>query len=163
MSAISASIQTLEPPEASPSWRGRLLAGDNSWAPLALRLPAGLIFTAHGAQKLFGWFGGYGLRGTAQWMDSIGLVPGILMALLAGGVEFFGGLALILGFLVRPTAVVLAITMAVAIAKAHLDKGLFMANNGYEFALSLLAISVALALSGAGRASVDRLLSRWGR
>jgi putative oxidoreductase len=108
------------------------LAGDNSWAPLALRLPAGLIFTAHGAQKLFGWFGGYGLQGTAQWMDSIGLVPGILMALLAGGVEFFGGLALILGLLVRPTAVV-------------------------------LAISVALALSGAGRASVDRLLSRWGR
>jgi putative oxidoreductase len=130
---------------------------------LALRLPAGLIFTAHGAQKLFGWFGGYGLQGTAQWMDSIGLVPGILMALLAGGVEFFGGLALILGLLVRPTAVVLAITMAVAIAKVHLDKGLFMANNGYEFALSLLAISVALALSGAGRASVDRLLSRWGR
>ena len=78
---------------------------------LPVRLGAGVIFAAHGAQKLFGWFGGYGLEGTAGWMESIGLAPGTLMAALAGGAEFFGGLLLIAGFLVRPSAVVLAITM----------------------------------------------------
>ena len=62
---------------------------------LPLRIGAGLIFTAHGAQKLFGWFGGYGLEGTAGWMESIGLAPGTLMAAAAGGAEFIGGLLLI--------------------------------------------------------------------
>src|SRR5690606_4436539 len=61
---------------------------------LPLRLGAGIIFAAHGAQKLFGWFGGYGIAGTGQWMESIGLAPGALMAALAGSAEFFGGIAL---------------------------------------------------------------------
>lgn len=137
----------------------RLLETNQSIAPLALRIPAGIIFAAHGAQKLFGMFGGYGLEGTGQWMASIGLTPGYLMALLAGGAEFFGGLALILGLLVRPSTLVLAFAMVVAIVKVHLDKGLFMANNGYEFGLALLAISVALIFSGAGRFSLDHALS----
>lgn len=136
----------------------RLLATDNSVAPLVLRIAAGVIFAAHGAQKLFGLFGGYGLEGTGQWMESIGLAPGYLMALLAGSAEFFGGLALLLGLLVRPSALVLAFTMAVAIATVHLEKGLFMANDGYEFGLALLAISVALVLSGGGRLSLDRAM-----
>lgn len=136
----------------------RLLATDNSVAPLVLRVAAGVIFAAHGAQKLFGLFGGYGLEGTGQWMGSIGLAPGYLMALLAGSAEFFGGLALLLGLLVRPSALVLAVTMAVAIATVHLEKGLFMANDGYEFGLALLAISVALVLSGGGRLSLDRAM-----
>tara|TARA_R110001592_G_scaffold59200_1_gene179613 strand:- start:63577 stop:64020 length:444 start_codon:yes stop_codon:yes gene_type:complete len=123
---------------------------------LAVRLAAGVIFTAHGAQKLFGWFGGYGLEGTAGWMDSIGLGPGMLMATLAGSAEFFGGLFLILGLLVRPSALVLALTMVVAIVTVHLEHGLFMSNNGYEFALALLAISVGLAIRGAGSLSLDR-------
>ena len=125
---------------------------------LPLRVGAGIIFAAHGAQKLFGWFGGYGLEGTAGWMASIGLEPGMLMAALAGSTEFFGGLLLIIGLLVRPAAIVLAITMFVAIVMVHLQNGLFMANNGYEFGLVLLAISVALALRGAGSLSVDSLL-----
>lgn len=137
----------------------RALVTDGSLAPIALRIPAGIIFAAHGAQKLFGAFGGYGLQGTGQWMESVGLAPGYFMALLAGGAEFFGGLALILGLLVRPSALVLAITMLVAIVTVHLDKGLFMANNGYEFGLALLAISVALVFSGGGRFSIDRLIS----
>ncbi|MEC7377274.1 MAG: DoxX family protein, partial [Pseudomonadota bacterium] len=70
----------------------KLMSTDAGWGALALRIPVGIIFAAHGAQKLFGWFGGYGLEGTGQWMDSIGLSPGYLMALLAGGAEFFGGL-----------------------------------------------------------------------
>lgn len=136
----------------------KMLSTSASLAPLALRIPVGLIFMAHGAQKLFGWFGGYGLEGTGQWMSSIGLEPGILMALLAGGAEFLGGLALLVGLLLRPAAVALAITMLVAIFSVHLTNGLFMSNNGYEFALALLAITVSLAIHGAGGISLDRYL-----
>ncbi|MBR9913049.1 MAG: DoxX family protein [Gammaproteobacteria bacterium] len=125
---------------------------------LPVRLAAGVIFSAHGAQKLFGWFGGYGLEGTAGWMASIGLAPGTLFAALAGGAEFFGGLLLIVGLLVRPAALVLAFTMLVALFWVHFENGLFMSNNGYEFALALLAVSVALLLRGAGSFSADRLL-----
>lgn len=138
----------------------QILSTDAGFGALALRIPAGLIFMAHGAQKLFGWFGGYGLEGTGQWMASIGLEPGYLMALGAGSAEFFGGLALLIGLLVRPAALVLAVTMAVAIVTVHLGNGLFMSNNGYEFGLALLAVSVSLLFSGAGRASIDRLIAR---
>jgi putative oxidoreductase len=136
----------------------RLLAPGSSWGPLALRIPVGIIFAAHGAQKLFGWFGGYGLEGTGQWMGSIGLAPGLLMALLAGSAEFFGGLALVLGLLVRPAAAALAFAMLVAVLAVHIDKGLFVANNGYEFGLALLAVAVSLVVTGAGRASLDAAL-----
>jgi len=137
----------------------RVLATRAGWAPLALRVPVGIVFAAHGAQKLFGWFGGHGLTGTAQWMESIGLAPGVLMVLLAGGAEFFGGLALILGLLVRPAAAALSVAMLVAIFKVHIGNGLFMSQNGYEFALALLAVSVSLLISGAGRASVDAAIA----
>lgn len=120
----------------------------------------GIIFAAHGAQKLFGWFGGYGLEGTGAWMDSIGLSPGVLMAFLAGAAEFFGGLALILGLLTRPAAAALAVAMLVAIFSVHFENGLFMSNNGYEFGLALLAASVSLLFSGAGKISLDRWLRR---
>jgi putative oxidoreductase len=143
---------------SNSSFFKRLLATDAGWGSVALRVPAGIIFAAHGSQKLFGWFGGYGLGGTAQWLDSIGLGPGILMALLVGGAEFFGGLALIAGLLVRPFSAVLAFAMAVAIFAVHADKGLFVAKNGYEFALALMAIAAALVFTGGGRASVDGAL-----
>lgn len=138
----------------------RLVTTNAGWGPLALRIPVGIIFAAHGAQKLFGWFGGYGLEGTGQWMASIGLNPGYLMALLAGSAEFFGGLALLIGLLVRPAGAVLAFAMLVAIFSVHIGNGLFMSNNGYEFALALLAVAVSLMISGAGRASLDAALSR---
>ena len=125
---------------------------------LPLRVGAGVIFAGHGAQKLFGWFGGYGLEGTAGWMTSIGLEPGLLMAAMAGGAEFIGGLLLIVGLLVRPAALMLAVTMVVAIVTVHLPNGLFMANNGYEFGLALLAVSIGLMFRGAGSLSADRLL-----
>jgi putative oxidoreductase len=137
----------------------KLFSTNDSAANLALRLPTGIILAAHGAQKLFAWFGGYGLEGTGQWMESIGLAPGFLMALLAGSAEFFGGIALILGFLTRPAAVVSAFTMVIAIFSVHISNGLFMSNNGYEFALSLLAISVALAIQGGGKLSIDKALA----
>lgn len=137
----------------------RILSSNAGFATLALRIPVGIIFAAHGAQKLFGWFGGYGLEGTGQWMASIGLQPGYLMALMAGSAEFFGGLALLIGLLVRPAAVVLAFAMLVAIFSVHIGNGLFMSNNGYEFGLALLAVSVSLAISGGGRLALDNRLA----
>lgn len=138
----------------------KTLESNATWSTLALRLPIGLTFMAHGAQKLFGMFGGYGLEGTGQWMDSIGLGPGYLMALLAGSAEFFGGLAILIGLLTRPAALLLAFTMVVAIFSVHFENGLFMSNNGYEFGLALLAASVALAISGAGNLALDNELKR---
>ena len=143
----------------STSFVQRVLATDDRWAPLALRLGGGVIFAAHGAQKLFGWFGGYGLEGTGQFFDSVGLAPGYLMALLAGAAEFFGGLALILGLLVRPAAASLAFAMLVAIFSVHFSKGFFMDKGGYEYALALFAVSASLVFSGGGRASLDRALT----
>lgn len=138
----------------------RVIATDNNLSSVLIRLTAGVIFVAHGAQKLFGSFGGYGLEGTGQWMASIGLEPGYLMALGAGSAEFFGGIALLVGLLTRPAALLLAVTMLVAIITVHLPNGLFMSNNGYEFGLAMLALSVALVCNGGGRFSLDRQLSR---
>jgi len=136
----------------------KLLTSQAGFAALVLRVPVGIILFAHGAQKLFAWFGGYGLEGTGQWMASIGLEPGYLMALMAGSAEFFGGIALLIGLLTRPAAVVVAFTMVVAIFSTHFSNGLFMSNNGYEYALTLLAVSVALAIQGGGKLAVDNVL-----
>ncbi|MGE8407518.1 MAG: DoxX family protein [Pseudomonas sp.] len=130
------------------------------WGITVLRIIVGIIFMAHGSQKLFGWFGGGGLAGTAQFMESLGLTPATLMAALSGGAEFFGGLALVIGLLVRPAAVALIGLLVVAIFSVHINNGLFMQNNGYEFALALLGGAVAVLFEGAGRASVDAAISR---
>lgn len=136
-----------------------VFAPTSGLAATSLRLPVAVIFIAHGAQKLFGWFGGYGLVGTGQWMSSIGLEPGYAMGLLAGSGEFFGGVALALGLLTRPAALVTAFTMLVALFSAHVSNGLFLSNNGYEYALALSAASVSLAFSGGGAFSLDALIN----
>lgn len=114
---------------------------------------------AHGAQKLFGWFGGYGLQGTGQFFeDTLGLEPGVSMAALAGGTEFFGGLLLLLlGLLTRIAGVALVGTMAVAITTAH-SNAFFASNGGMEYPLTLLLASLALVIGGGGALSVDRFL-----
>ncbi|MFT6389958.1 MAG: putative oxidoreductase [Cellvibrionaceae bacterium] len=137
-----------------------LLKTDDQWASLALRLPVGIIFAAHGAQKLFGWFGGYGLEGTGQFMASQGLEPGFIMALLAGSAEFFGGIALIIGLLVRPAAAVLGFTMLIAGVVVHGAAGLFLSNGGFEFALALLSSSIALVVLGGGSLSLDKTIAK---
>lgn len=129
-------------------------------AALILRVPVGLILAAHGAQKLFAWFGGYGLEGTGQWMASIGLEPGYWLAMMAGNAEFFGGIALAIGLLTRPAAVVAGFTMLIAIFSVHISNGLFMANNGYEYVLTLLVVTVVLAIQGAGSFSLDNVLAK---
>ncbi len=143
----------------SNSFLHSILATDNGSAALALRIPGGIIVAAHGAQKLFGWFGGYGLEGTGQFFGSVGLNPGYLMALRAGAAEFFGGLALILGLLVRPAAAALAFAMLIAIFAVHIGNGFFMDKGSYEYALALFAASPSLLFSGGGRFSVDRALA----
>ncbi|MCV2885671.1 DoxX family protein [Aestuariibacter sp. AA17] len=132
-------------------------------APVLLRGVLGITFVAHGAQKLFGWFGGYGLEATGQWMASIGLEPGWFMAFAAGSAEFFGGLFLLLGLLTRLSGAALAVTMLVAIFSVHIGNGFFMAANGYEFGLVLMVASLSLVLSGAGKYSVDQWLYRVAR
>ena len=137
-----------------------LLSSKAGVAALILRVPVGLILAAHGAQKLFAWFGGYGLEGTGQWMASIGLEPGYWLAMMAGSAEFFGGIALAIGLLTRPAAVVAGFTMLIAIFSVHISNGLFMANNGYEYSLTLLVVTVVLAIQGAGSFSLDNVLAK---
>lgn len=137
-----------------------LLSTRAGYGLTVLRIIVGVIFIAHGSQKLFGAFGGYGLEGTGQWMESIGLTPGYLMALLSGSAEFFGGVAVLIGLLARPAAVVLIGLLLVAIFSVHIGNGLFMSNNGYEFALALLGGSIAILIEGAGRLSVDRVIAK---
>jgi putative oxidoreductase len=136
----------------------KILPTTAGYGAMFLRVPVGLVLAAHGSQKLFGWFGGYGLEGTGQWMASIGFEPGYLMALLAGSAEFFGGLALVLGFITRPAALVTAFTMMMALT-FHFKNGLFLSSNGYEYALILLAATTALIIQGAGSLSIDKTLS----
>jgi putative oxidoreductase len=136
----------------------KVIQSNAGFAALVLRVPVGIVLAAHGAQKLFGWFGGYGLEGTGQWMASIGLAPGYPMALMAGSAEFFGGLALIFGLLTRPAALVNAFAMLVAIFSVHISHGLFISNNGYEFALALFAATFALTIQGGGKFSIDNRL-----
>ncbi|MFC5695144.1 DoxX family protein [Pseudomonas sp. GCM10022186] len=133
-----------------------ILATNAGYGITLLRIIAGLTFMAHGSQKLFGMFGGYGLAGTGQWMESIGLAPGYLMALMAGSAEFFGGLALVIGLLVRPAAAALVVAMVVAVFSVHWANGFFIQANGFEYAMTLALISATLLIEGAGKFSLDR-------
>ncbi|HZG85621.1 DoxX family protein [Paenibacillus sp.] len=126
---------------------------------LLIRVIIGLAFVGHGAQKLFGWFGGYGPKGTGGWFESIGMKPGVMMAVAAGLVEFVGGLFFAAGLFTPVVSILLALTMAVAIAKVHGRNGFWVTSNGYEFNLVLIAVFVGLALSGAGSYSLDAILN----
>ena len=117
---------------------------------LIIRLVVGLLFIGHGAQKWFGWFGGYGLKGTAGYLESIGAKPGVLMAFLAGGAEILGGLLFASGVFTWAGALLIALTMLVAIFKVHGANGLWVTNNGYEYPLVLLAVVIGVALIGPG-------------
>lgn len=141
-------------------WVNKLLISSAGCAATLLRIPIGIILIAHGSQKLFGWFGGHGLEGTGQFMTSIGLHPGYLMALLAGCAEFFGGIGLALGFLTRPAGAVTSFTMLIALFAAHWGKGFFMADHGIEYALALTAACAALAIMGGGKYSLDQYLAK---
>jgi putative oxidoreductase len=124
------------------------------YGPAVLRLAVGTIFVAHGAQILFGIWGGPGLSGTAQFMGTLGLGPGMVLAVLVGLVELAGGLMLILGALTLFAALALAVTMGVAIWKVHLANGFFL-PTGYEYNVVLLGALISLMLAGPGAFSID--------
>lgn len=126
---------------------------------LIIRLVVGLSFMAHGAQKLFGWFGGYGPKGTGGWMESIGIKPGVAMAVMAGLMEFVGGALFAAGLGTVFASLLIVMTMVVAIVKVHGQNGYWATAGGYEYNLLLIAIAVGVALTGAGAYSVDALFN----
>lgn len=141
----------------------RVFTGTSLQADLLLRLALGIVFFAHGAQKLLGWFGGYGWSGTMGFLtQTVHLAPPIagLVILL----EFFAGIALILGFLTRPAALGIAIEMLGAAVFVHLPNGFFLDKSGVEYVLVLFFVALFLLINGAGTFSVDSLIrSRYHR
>jgi len=127
-------------------------------ALLLVRVVVGGTLAAHGAQKLFGWFGGHGLAGAAGFLESLGFRPGRRYAWLLGGTELVAGLALAAGFLTPLAAAGVAGVMLAAIAVVHWRKGFFNVDGGLEFPLTLAVAALAMAFSGAGRWSLDHAL-----
>lgn len=125
---------------------------------LAIRLVFGLTFAAHGAQKLFGWFGGYGIEGTGGYFESIGVRPGKPMAAFAGAGEVAGGLLLALGLLVPVAAFLIVATMAVAIVKVTGKNGYWNTSEGFEYGLAVMAVAVGVALTGPGVYALDAFI-----
>ena len=142
----------------------KLIATDNDRATAILRFVLGVIFFAHGAQKMLGWFGGYGFTGTMGFFTNVMHIPA-LFAFLAICAEFFGGLGLIFGFLTRFAALGVFSNMIVAIAMVHRQFGFFMnwtgaqKGEGFEYHLLVLAVTAFLMIRGAGAFSLDRALA----
>jgi putative oxidoreductase len=140
-----------------------LFSTDPDWSITIIRIILGVVFFAHGAQKLFGWFGGQGLRETVRTMHDLLKLP-IPLASAAVATEFLGGLGLIVGLLSRVAAVGIGVTMLAAIVMVHGRNGLFMdwfgarKNHGYEFHLLAIALVVVLVAKGSGALSLDRFL-----
>ena len=125
---------------------------------LILRLVVGLALAGHGTQKLFGWFGGYGLSGTAGFLEQLGFVPGRRNALFAGLAETAGGLLLALGLATPIAAAMIVAVMTVAAVSVHLKHGFFAHNQGYEYTLVLAIAALTIAFTGPGPISLDALL-----
>lgn len=142
----------------------RLYATDDSLATAILRLTLGAVFFAHGAQKMLGWFGGFGFHGTMGFFTDMMHFPAPL-AFFAIAAEFFGGIGLIFGFLTRIAALGTGVNMTVAILTVHRAIGFFMnwtgtqKGEGFEFHLLVLAIVSYLMIRGAGAFSMDLLLT----
>ena len=125
---------------------------------LILRLVVGLTMAAHGSQKLFGWFGGYGIAGTGGFLEQLGFRPGRAHAFLAGMGELAGGLLLAAGFLTPAAAALLAAVMLVAAVAVHLKNGFFVQNGGFEYSLVLGTAALVLSFTGPGEFSIDGAL-----
>ena len=124
-----------------------------------VRLALGIIFIAHGGQKMFGWFGGRGLEATVTGFAGMGIPT--VFGYLAAFTEFFGGVAVLIGLLSRLAALGLTVTMAVAIAMVHGKNGFFLANQGFEYNLALIAMALAVAIAGPGRIALSDWESRF--
>ncbi|WP_243450226.1 DoxX family membrane protein [Desulfosporosinus sp. Sb-LF] len=135
----------------------KVFSGTSLQTDLFLRLALGIVFFAHGAQKLLGWFGGYGWSGTMGYLtQTVHLatpIAGVVILL-----EFFAGIALILGFLTRPAALGIAIVMLGAAVTVHLPNGFFLDKGGVEYVFVLFLIALFFLINGAGTVSIDRLI-----
>jgi putative oxidoreductase len=125
---------------------------------LLARLVLGVLMAAHGGSKLFGWFGGYGIAGTAGFFEQLGFRPGRLFVITASGAELVGGILLALGLLGPVASALILSVMIVAAVSVHWRKGLFAGTNGIEVPLLYAAGAVALALTGPGPFSLDAVL-----
>lgn len=130
------------------------------WAELPLRIVFGVVFIAHGGQKLFGWWGGPGVEKFAGFLGQLGFAPAGFWSWAVSLVEFGGGILVLIGLLTPFAAALIAINMLVAMLAVHRPNGFFLANGGVEFTLILFAVAVYFTLSGAGKWSVDGL---WGK
>lgn len=128
------------------------------WALLILRLFLGFVFMMHGAQKLFGAFGGSGVKGLAAYFAKLGLEPSLPLAWVVTITEFFGGICIILGLLTRFWAAGLVIDMTVAVLKVHIPNGFFWGRGGFEFPLTLAVIALVVVLAGPSMMAVDRAI-----
>ncbi len=128
------------------------------YSMLSLRIALGVVFIAHGSQKLFGLFGGGGLAGTIRYMDMMGFNFAAFWGIALALAEFSGGLFALLGLFTRWAAFFIAIVMSVAVFAVHVKHGLFVSNKGFEFAGSLLCMAIALIINGGGKFSLDNLL-----
>ena len=143
----------------------RLLSTRNDFAFTILRLMLGIVFFPHGAQKMLGWFGGYGFNGTMGFLTDTAGLPWII-AFLVIAIEFFGSIALIVGFATRIVAVGIISLFTGIIATSHLQNGFFMnwygnlKGEGYEFHLLIIGMAIALLVSGAGKWSIDYALQK---
>ncbi len=136
----------------------KLVATSNDLAFTVARLALGIMIFPHGAQKALGWFGGGGIQGTLDFFASIG-IPAPL-AYIAIAAEFLGGIGLIAGFMTRIAALGVGVTMAVAVAKVHWEKGFFLGDGGYEFHVLAIGLALILMMRGGGAASIDGAMSR---
>ncbi len=142
----------------------RLMATSEDLSLTILRLVLGVVFFAHGAQKMLGWFGGYGFHGTVGFFEHMGMPAPVAFLVIC--TEFFGGLGLIVGLLTRIAALGIGVEMIGAIFMVHLPNGFFMnwAGNqkgeGFEYHLLAIAIAAVLVLRGSGAWSADRALSK---
>lgn len=142
----------------------KLIATAPTWFNLPVRLTLGLIFFAHGAQKVLGAFGGKGLSASIAGDAPYSFMrPSWLWLGMAAFSEFIGGILVFFGLLTRVGAFFIAITMLVAMFGVHWPNGFFLSNRGYEYTFALLGMAVALVIAGGGRASVDEMLARGGR
>jgi len=142
----------------------RLLVTDDNTATVILRFVLGVVFFAHGAQKMLGWFGGPGFSGTMAYFTGPAHIPPVL-AFLAIAAEFFGGIGLTFGLLTRIAAFGISVNMLVAIATVHSTSGFFMnwtgtqKGEGFEYHLLVLAMTAFLMIRGAGAFSIDRAIT----
>jgi putative oxidoreductase len=126
------------------------------WASLVLRFGIGLMFVAHGMQLALGKFGGPGVTGFSQMLSKMGFAPAILWSYLAGYTTLIGGLFLLLGICVRLSAFSLLIFITVAAVTAHLPKGFFLQNGGYEYNFIIACACVALMILGGGKFGITK-------